>query len=123
MSRKFFTPPQPSPMYWGGSKKFTNDLGLLYMASDDLNQSETTDVRKVCSQRCQIKKNSRKIKELTGIEPCCRKVTIKTNHIACAILVWSFIKTAHLMGKTIYQLKSELLSEYLKNEFKYSVIR
>ena len=30
MSRKFFTPPQPSPMPWGGSKRFTNDLGLLY---------------------------------------------------------------------------------------------
>jgi hypothetical protein len=29
-SRKIFTPPQPSPMPWGGSKKFTNDLGLLY---------------------------------------------------------------------------------------------
>jgi hypothetical protein len=28
-SRKFFTPPQPSPNSRGGSKKFTNDLGLL----------------------------------------------------------------------------------------------
>ena len=33
MSRKFFTLPQPSPMPWGGSKKFTNDLGLLYIVS------------------------------------------------------------------------------------------
>ena len=29
-SRKFFTPPQPSPRHRGGSKTFTNDLGLLY---------------------------------------------------------------------------------------------
>ena len=29
-SRKFFTPPQPSPNSRGGSKKFTNDLGWLY---------------------------------------------------------------------------------------------
>ena len=29
-SRKFFTPPQPSPNPRSGSKKFTNDLGLLY---------------------------------------------------------------------------------------------
>lgn len=93
------------------------------MANDDLNQSETTEVIKVWSQRCKIKKIPRKLKQLPGIEPCCRKVRIPTNHIACAILVWSFIKTAHLMGKTIYQLKSELLSEYLKNEVKYSVIR
>jgi hypothetical protein len=31
-SRKFFTPSQPSPRHRGGSKKFTNDLGLLYPA-------------------------------------------------------------------------------------------
>ena len=30
-SRKFFTPPQPSPNSRGGSKKFTNGLGLLYV--------------------------------------------------------------------------------------------
>ena len=30
MSHKFFTPPQPSPNPRFGSKKFTNDLGLLY---------------------------------------------------------------------------------------------
>ena len=29
-SRNFFTPPQPSPNPRFGSKKFTNDLGLLY---------------------------------------------------------------------------------------------
>jgi hypothetical protein len=31
MSGKFFTPPQPSPNPRGGNKKFTNDLGLLYL--------------------------------------------------------------------------------------------
>jgi hypothetical protein len=37
MSRKFFTPPQPSPNPRFGSKRSTNDLGLLYTASDDFN--------------------------------------------------------------------------------------
>jgi chorismate-pyruvate lyase len=84
------------------------------MANDDLNQSETIDVRKVCSQRWQLKKNPRKLKQLPGIEPYqCRKARIKTNHVACVILVGSFIKISHLMEKAIYQLKSELLSEYL----------
>jgi hypothetical protein len=70
------------------------------MANDDLNQSETTDLRKVCSQRWKIENTPRKLKQLPGIEPClCRKAWILTNHIACAILVWSFIKTAHLRGK------------------------
>ena len=38
MSRKIFTPPQPSPNPRGGSKKFTNDLGLLYTFSKSLVQ-------------------------------------------------------------------------------------
>ncbi len=42
MSRKFFTPPQPSPMPWGGSKKFTNDLGLLYYKKRHQNREFTT---------------------------------------------------------------------------------
>jgi len=56
-------------------------------ANDDLNQSETTDVRKVCSQGWKIENTPRKLKQLPGIEPCSRKARIQTNHIACAILV------------------------------------
>ena len=40
------------------------------MANDDLNQSEKTDVRKVCSQGWKLKKKPRKLKQLPGIEPC-----------------------------------------------------
>jgi len=95
------------------------------VATNDLNQNETTDVKKVCSQGWKIEEFHRELKQLTGIESCqCRKARIQKNHIACAILVWSFLKkTARLMGKTIYHLKSELLSEYLKKELKYPVIR
>ena len=55
------------------------------MANDELNQSETTDVRKVWSQRWKIENTRRKLKQLPGIEPCRRKVRIQTNHIARAI--------------------------------------
>jgi hypothetical protein len=62
------------------------------MANDDLNQSETTDLKKVCSERWQLKKNPRQLKQLPGIEPCqCRKARIQKNHIACATLLGSFI--------------------------------
>jgi hypothetical protein len=62
------------------------------MANDDLNQSETTDIRKVCSQRGKIEKTPCKLKQLPGIDPCqCRKVRMQKNHIACAILLGSFI--------------------------------
>jgi len=67
------------------------------MANDDLNQSETTDVRKVCSQGWKIENTPGKLKQLPDIEPCRRKTRIETNHIACAILFWSFIIRVHLM--------------------------
>ncbi|WP_375341328.1 hypothetical protein [Okeania sp. SIO2C2] len=35
------------------------------------------------------------------------------NHIACAMLVWNHLKKmANILGKTIYQLKHQLLSKY-----------
>lgn len=96
-----------------------------YVVTNDLNQNDITDVRKICSQRWKIEEFHRELKQLTGIESCqCRKARIQRNHITCAILVWTFLKkTARLMGKTIYQLKSELLSDYLKKELKYPAIR
>ena len=43
-SRKFFTLPQPSPNSRSGSKKFTNDLGLLYVQfCIDVNKQENTE--------------------------------------------------------------------------------
>lgn len=96
-----------------------------YVVTNDLSQSDTNDVKKVCSQRWKIEEFHRELKQLTGIESCqCRKARIQKNHIVCAFLVWSFLKkTARLMGKTIYQLKSELLADYLKKELKYPTIR
>lgn len=96
-----------------------------YVVTNDLNQNDITDVKIICSQRWKIEEFHRELKQLTGIESCqCRKARIQRNHITCAILVWTFLKkTARSMGKTIYQLKSELLSNYLKQELKYPAIR
>jgi Transposase DDE domain len=96
-----------------------------YVVTNDLSQSEISDVKKVCSERWKIEEFHRELKQLTGIESCqCRKARIQKNPIVCAFLVWSFLKkTARLMGKTIYQLKSELLADYLKKELKYPAIR
>jgi hypothetical protein len=62
---------------------------------------------------------------ITGIEACqCRKALIQRNHIACAILAWNFLKKiARMAGKTVYQLKQKLLSDYLKQELKDPAIR
>jgi hypothetical protein len=77
------------------------------MANDDLNQSETTDIRKVCSQRWKIENTPRKLKQLPGIEPCqCRKARIQKNNIACAILLGSFIdKSSAFNGENYLPFK------------------
>jgi hypothetical protein len=77
------------------------------MANDDLNQSETTDIRKVCSQRWKIENTPCKLKQLPGIEPCqCRKARIQKNHMTCAILLGSFIhKSSAFNGENYLPFK------------------
>ena len=72
-----------------------------------------------------IEEFHREIKQLTGIEFCqCRLSKIQRNHIACAMLVWNFLCIlAVKIGKTIYQVKQELLSDYLNQELKKPTIR
>ena len=104
-----------------------------YVVTNDLTQQSTSDVKNVCSQRWQIVERSasrrvevhRGLKQLTGLESCqCRHARIQRNHIACAILVWNYLKKlAYLTQKTIYQLKTELLSGYLAQELKFPSVR
>jgi hypothetical protein len=56
------------------------------VATNDLNQNETTDVKKVCSQGWKIEEFHRELKQLTGIESCqCRKESqdSKKSHCLC----------------------------------------
>ncbi|NET78581.1 hypothetical protein D5R40_14910 [Okeania hirsuta] len=64
--------------------------------------------------RWKIEEFYARIKQLTGLEFCqCRRGKIQKNHIACAMLVWNnWKKMANVMGKTIDQLKHQLLSKY-----------
>ena len=44
--------------------------------------------------------------------------------IACAMLVWNFLKRfASKIGKSIYQVKHGLLSKYLTDQLKYPSIK
>jgi predicted XRE-type DNA-binding protein len=46
------------------------------------------------------------------------------NHIGCAILVWVRLKqVAQDMGKTIYQVKQGLLSDYMRQYLKSPAIK
>ncbi|MEH2034014.1 MAG: transposase, partial [Nostoc sp.] len=91
-----------------------------YIATNDLSQSSTDVVQEVCKIRWKIEEFHREIKQLTGIESCqCRQARLQRNHIACAMLVWVRLKNlAYTTGQTIYQIKHNLLSNYLIQQLK-----
>lgn len=91
-----------------------------YVVTNDTSQTCTDDTQKVCAMRWYIEQFHRELKQLTGVEKCeCRKQRIQRNHIACCMLVWVRLKSiAYKTNQTIYQLKKNLLYEYLVNELK-----
>jgi hypothetical protein len=91
-----------------------------YVVTNDLTQKSTDDTQKVCAVRWKIEQFHREVKQTTGIEACqCRNQRIQRNHIACALLVWTHLKQiARASARTIYQLKTGLLSNYLIEQLK-----
>lgn len=86
-----------------------------FIVTNDCFQSDLTQVRQQSAQRWKIEQVHREEKQLTGITKCeCRKNRSQRNHICAAILVWlRLTKIAHQTRKTVYQLKKNLLDEYL----------
>jgi len=75
-------------------------------------------VRCLSGVRWQIEELHRGLKQLTGTEKCqCRKGRSQRNHIACCYHAWLSLKVmAKTLGKTLYQTKDKLLSDYLRAE-------
>ena len=81
----------------------------------------TTQVAQdVSDVRWQVEELHRGLKQLTGIEKCqCRKGRSQRNHIACCYHAWLSLKVhARKLGKTLYQTKHNLLSDYLWAELR-----
>ena len=79
----------------------------------------TTQVaQEVSDVRWQVEELHRSLKQLTGTEKCqCRKGRSQRNHIACCYHAWLSLKVkAKELGKTLYQTKHDLLSDYLRAE-------
>jgi len=91
-----------------------------FVATNDMTQDSTDEVQQVCAIRWKIEEFHRELKQVTGIEACqCRKARIQRNHIGCAILVWLRLKDlAYQTGRTVYQVKHDLLSDYLIHQLK-----
>ena len=85
-----------------------------------MDQNSADDVRDECAIRWKIEEFHREAKQLTGLEKCqCRSSRIQRNHITCAMLVWGCMKrVANRMNKTIYNVKYDLLKDYLVQELR-----
>ena len=96
-----------------------------YVVTNDMAQDNPQAVQEVCSLRWKVEQFHRETKQLTGLEGCqCRKARIVRNHIACSILVWVRLKqVANQTKQTVYRLKHELLSDYLRHQLKSPAIQ
>lgn len=88
------------------------------VVTNDTSQHCSDDTKKICAIRLFVKQFYREIKQVTGIDRCqCRKQRIQRNHIACAIHVWVTLKKiAYTTGETVYQIKKNLMKNYLIKE-------
>jgi hypothetical protein len=89
-----------------------------WIVTNDLAQDSTDATQDACGVRWKIEQFHRELKQLTGAEKCqCRRGRMQRNHIACSVLVWNCLAAlARKAGKTLYHLKRELLSSYLRAE-------
>jgi Transposase DDE domain len=96
-----------------------------FVVTNDLTQDSTEATQEVCGVRWKIEEFHRELKQLTGAEACqCRKARIQRNHIACALLVWSRLKAmAYQTGRTVYQIKYGLWSDYLIAQLKHPAVQ
>lgn len=95
------------------------------IVSNDAAQSFTDVIQEVVSHRWRVEQFHRELKQNTGIEDCqCRGHRSQRTHIATCMLVW--LKLTNLsvkLKKNIYQLKSGLLDDYIKQELRSPALK
>jgi hypothetical protein len=90
-----------------------------WIITNDLDVSVNGFVAELANDnRWQIENFHRGFKQLTGSERCqCRKARSQRNHLACCYQAWVALQVkAKQVGKTIYQLRTGLFSDYLRQE-------
>jgi len=93
------------------------DLALTNELDDNLTAQVVQDANDV---RWQVEEFHRELKQLTGSEKCqCRKARSQRNHIACCYHVWVSLKVkANALTKSLYQVRADLFSDYLRAELR-----
>ena len=95
------------------------------VATNDPAQSDTQATQDVCGLRWKVEQFHRESKQVTGLESCqCRRARIVRNHIACALIVWARLtQVAHETQRTIYQVKHDLLDDYMRQQLRSPSIK
>ena len=101
----------------------TGDATHTFLVTNDVTLNDTKAVEAINDHRWKIEQLHRELKQLTGIEKCqCRKARAQRNHIACAMLAWVKLKKfAHDIGLTIYQVKQNLLDDFIKSKINQAI--
>jgi hypothetical protein len=89
-----------------------------YIITNDLTQQDPAAAEAKSGIRWTVEQFHREDKQITGLECCqCRLSRSQRNHIALAALTWlRFKQVAYQTRKTVYQLKQQLLDDYLRKE-------
>lgn len=82
---------------------------------------DTPVVQNENQRRWMIERLHRELKQLTGIEKCqCRKQRAQRNHFFCCYQAWFSLKIgAKKLKATLYQVKQNLWSDYLRSELRH----
>ena len=96
-----------------------------WIITNNLDETVTTQVAQEADDlRWQVEEFHRELKQLTGSEKCqCRQARSQRNHLACCYHAWLSLKVqAMALDKTIYQIHTDLFSDYLRSELRNPTI-
>lgn len=92
-----------------------------WVITNDLDETLTTQVAQEADKlRWQVEEFHRELKQLTGSEKCqCRIARSQRNHLACCYHAWISLKVhAKQLKKTLYQVRTDLFSDYLREQLR-----
>ena len=96
-----------------------------YVVTNDVRQSDVSATQQMWGSRWKVEHFHRGAKRLTGLEKCqCRLPRIVRDHIGVVFLVWVPLRRrAQETGKTLYQVKQGMLSDYLRQQLKSPILK
>lgn len=92
-----------------------------WIITNDLDETVITQVAQEANDvRWQVEEFHRELKQLTGSAQCqCRKARSQRNHLACCYHAWLSLKVQAIrLNKTIYRVRTDLFSDYLRAELR-----